>query len=130
MPSLFAALEDRVSDTVDAVMGEPVTWTPMRAAPSGGRRTVDPDRAPLTFTAVFDSGPHVSKALGAVERTATRVSMDKPSVSVDLRRLAGRLPVRLDRITRAGVVYEINDVQAPDGEGRLMLSLDRVGPAA
>ena len=132
MPSMFAALEDAASATWDATFGEPFEFRPMVAAAGGGRRTVDGSRSVKSVTGVFDDRSFNSEALGAVERTATLITMRHVYLWIARSQFtAGQEPRRLDRFRRTGTgtVYDVSEIQE-DGEGRLKIRLSQVSKEA
>ena len=128
MPSLFAALEDRLSDTIDHVFGEPFEFRPYVAVVPNVRPAADNSRAVRPVFGAFDEPSFNSTEVGTDVRGGSRFSMRKPSLSIDVRQfLAGQKPQRLDRLLRidTGKVYEVSDVKQ-DGEGRYKLMLHEV----
>lgn len=131
MPGAFAALEDELSASCDEQFGETFEFRPMAAAPGGGRRAVDADRTVKSVTGIFDDRSFNSQALGAVERTASQITLRHVWLSVDRRQFtAGEEPRRADRIARTatGRLYEAAEIQE-DGEGRFRIRLTDVGTA-
>lgn len=136
MSSPFDALEDRLSDAVDAQFAEPFTHLPMRQPTPNSRREPDGTRAAQTFQAVLDdrnpggaSFARLGASSGGVASSGgpPQFTASNPMLFVDARRLPAGLPVRLDRIRRAatGDVYEVGDIHK-DGQGRWKLALVKV----
>jgi len=136
MVSLWAGLEDRLSDAIDQVFGETFVHLPMRSQTPLSRREADPERASAPFQAVIDDrnpGSSSFARLGsrtggiAGEHGAPQFTASNPMLFLEERRLPGGLPRRLDRIRRqaTGDVYEVADV-AKDGQGRWKLTLVKV----
>lgn len=128
MPGPFAALENRLSEACDAQFGEAFEFRPMLSGAGGGRRSADGDRAVKTVTGIFDDRSFNSQALGAVERTASQITLRHAWLSVDRRQFtAGQIPRRFDRFHRTGTerLYEAAEVQE-DGEGRFRVRLTDV----
>lgn len=124
MPSLFAALEDRLSKACDVQFGEPFEFRPMVAAPGGGRRSADGSRSIRSVVGILTDDAFRSKSLGAEERTATRAAMSKIVLSIDLGQFApGQPPRHLDRFLQAGTgtLFEIADPPQLDAERRFAL---------
>lgn len=137
MPSVFAGLEDALSDAVDATFGELFDFIPMAQVNVNGRPAPDGSRTVQRFTAVIDNrdpgstsferlgstgGGHASKG-GPPSFTATN-----PMLFFETRHLAANTnPRRLDRVKRidTGEVYEIKAVEQ-DGQGRLKAGLTKV----
>jgi hypothetical protein len=121
MPSPFAALENLVSSSCDAVFGERWILEPMMAAPGGGRRTVDAARASVELTGIY-SGPNKrSTEFGTEARGSVPRLVEETFVSIDVRQVPdGDRPRRFDRLTRVdtGQVYEISHAER-DAEGRI-----------
>lgn len=129
MPGAFAALENELSESCDEQFGEAFELRPMTAGAGGGRRTVDAGRAVKTVTGIFDDRSFNSQALGAVERTATQITLRHAWLSVDRRQFTvGQEPRRADRFARTGTgrLYEVAEIQE-DGEGRFRIRLADVG---
>lgn len=135
MPAPFAALENRLSAAVAATFGEDFILHPYRATP-GQRREPDPDRQPRSFQAEIDdrnagstSFARLGKSSGgtATSGGAPQFTTSNPKLFVDLDRLGGSMPQRLDRIRRVdtAVVYEVTNI-AKDGQGRLTLDMVQV----
>lgn len=131
MPGAFAALEDELSAACDEQFGETFEFRPMTVGPGGGRRSVDSGRAVKSVTGIFDDRSFNSQALGAVERTATQVTLRHVWLSVQRSQFtAGAEPRRTDRFARIGTdrLYEAAEIQE-DGEGRFRIRLVDVGIA-
>ena len=131
MASAWPAIEDALSDAVDAAFAEDLEFRPMVALPNA-RPAADPDRSERDVTGVFDEKASQIEAEGAglyeLGRVSHGLSTQKPLASIDVRQFAdGELPRRLDRIKRTATadVYEIAEVE-PDGQGRLRLMLKHV----
>ena len=127
MPSAFAALENELADACVATFGDTEGWEfrPMVAAPGGGRRSADPDRAVKAVLGIFDDRSFNSEALGSVERTATLITMRHVYLWVDRRQFTvGQIPRRFDRFRRnaTGTLYEVSEMQE-DGEQMFKMRL-------
>ena len=131
MPGAFAALENELSESCDEQFGETFDFRPMTAGAGGGRRSVDGGRAVKTITGIFDDRSFNSQALGAVERTASQMTLRHVWLSVDRRQFTvAQEPRRTDRFARAATsrLYEAAEIQE-DGEGRFRIRLTDVGTA-
>lgn len=131
MPGAFAALENELSESCDEQFGEAFQFRPMVAGAGGGRRATDAGRAVKAVTGIFDDRSFNSQALGAVERTASQITLRHAWLSIDRRQFtAGQEPRRFDRFARTGTsrLYEVAEVQE-DGEGRFRIRLADVGGA-
>lgn len=63
--SIFADLEDLVSDIVDEQFGDVITVHPAGTAGGGdSRRPADPDKAPFTLSGVIDFIPETTQGKG------------------------------------------------------------------
>lgn len=121
MPSIFAALENRVSDSCDAFFGEQWVLEPMMAAPGGGRRTVDAARASVEVAGIYSAPNKRSTEFGTEARGSVPRLVEETTVSIDVRQVPdGDRPQRFDRIRRidTGQVFEISHSER-DGEGRI-----------
>lgn len=134
MPSLFAGLEDVLSNAIDETFAESWEFQPMRQPTVNSRREPDPDRVGVTLIAVMDDRNPGSSSFARLGSTsggiassggAPQFTATNPMLFVDERRLgAGSRPRRYDRFRRtdSGHVYEVTDVHQ-DGQGRLKLGL-------
>ena len=128
MPSRFAALENRLSDTIDGEFGEAFEFRPHIVPVPGAKAVPDGSRAVRDVIGVFDEPSFTSTEVGAEVRGGSRVSMRKLSLSIDTRQFAtSEGPRRLDRFARlaTGALYEVTDVKQ-DGEGRFKMMLNQV----
>lgn len=121
MPSVFEAQLAQLEAAVDDQFGEPFLYQPMLASAGGGRRSEDPSRPAKPITGVYDDGSFASRALGEVERTASKITLRQIHVSV-LESAFDMPPRRFDRLTRieSGLVLEIAD-DPQDAAGRYKL---------
>jgi hypothetical protein len=129
MPSAFAALEDELSQACDGVFGETFEFRPQVAAPGGGRRAPDPDRAVRPVTGIHESAPFKSTEFGTEARGSLPARMTRVSLSIDDREFAsGQKPTRLDRFRRAkdGMLYEAGPPELDD-EGRWRIPVTQLG---
>jgi hypothetical protein len=125
MPSIFAGLEDLLSDQVDAVFGESFEFRPMTPGVGGGRPAVDTSRAVRQVTGAFDDRSSVSKALGEVARRSTQAVVRHQWLSIDERQFAaGQGPRQKDNFKRldTGTVYSVAEIMQ-DGERRYKIRL-------
>lgn len=121
MPSPFAALENRVSESCDAVFGEQWMLEPMMAAPGGGRRTRDASRAEVELTGIYSAPNKRSTEFGTEARGSVPRLIEETTVSIDVRQVPdGDRPRRHDRLRRVdtGQVFEISHAER-DAEGRI-----------
>lgn len=136
MTAPFAALEDRLSDAVDAMFGEDWTHLPMAQPTPNSRRQPDATRGPAQFRATIDDRNHGSASFARLGATsggvashggAPNFSASNPMLFVDERQFPAGIPVRLDRVRRTatGDVYEIADLHK-DGQGRWKMALVKV----
>lgn len=128
MPSLFAGLEDRLSDAIDRQFGEAFTFRPHAAVVPGAKPLPDPSRSTRPVVGVYDEPSFTSTEVGADVRGGSRYSMRKLSLSIDARQFAANEPPRrLDRFERTGTGkhFEVTDLKQ-DGEGRYKLMLNEV----
>lgn len=134
MPSIFAELENELSDAIDDTFGEGFTFLPMIQATVNSRREPDPDRPSVPVQAVIDERNPGSSSFARLGATsggtaasggAPQFTATNPMLFLEERRMAaaGR-PRRYDRFRRddTGHVYEVTDVHQ-DGQGRLKLGL-------
>lgn len=125
MPSIFAGLENQLSDHVDVVFGELFEFRPMTPGVGGGRDGVDSGREIRQVKGVFDDRSSVSKALGEVARRSTQAVIRHIWLSIDERQFAaGQIPRQKDRFKRLGTdtVYNVAEIMQ-DGEGRYRIRL-------
>ncbi|ADJ23036.1 hypothetical protein Hden_1224 [Hyphomicrobium denitrificans ATCC 51888] len=125
MPSIFAGLEDQLSDHVDAVFGELFEFRPMTPGVGGGRPAIDNSRAVRQVTGAFDDRSSVSKALGEVARRSTQAVIRHIWLSIDERQFAvGQGPRQKDRFKRldTNIVYDVAEIMQ-DGERRYKIRL-------
>lgn len=125
MPSVFSAMEDQLSDAVDATFGEQFEFQPKTPGAGGGRPSVDPSRAVREVNGIFDDRSFSSKSFGDVARTAMQVSLRHQWLSIDKRQfLDDQQPRQKDGFKRldTGVTYSVAEV-TQDGEGRYKLRL-------
>lgn len=137
MSSVFAGLENQLSDAIDEMFAEAFEFIPMVQPNVNARPGPDVARAVQTIQAVIDDrnpgstsferlgatgGGHASKPGGP------KFATSNPMLFFDSRRLApGSNPARLDRFRRLldGAVYEITGLDQ-DGQGRFKASMTRV----
>lgn len=125
MPSIFAGLENQLSDHVDTVFGELFEFRPMTPGAGGGRPSVDASRAVRQVKGVFDDRSSVSKALGEVARRSTQAVIRHVWLSIDSRQfVTGQGPRQKDRFKRidTGIVYDVAEIMQ-DGEARFKIRL-------
>lgn len=125
MPTVFAGLEDQMSDTIDEMYGELWTLLPMMDSAGGGRRVVDATRPEAVFTGAYDGPVKRSTEFGSEARGSNPRILNEPSISIDTRQFAGGgLPRRFDRIRRheTGQLYELSHGER-DSENRLKYAL-------
>lgn len=125
MPSIFAGLENQLSDHVDAVFAEAFEFRPMTPGVGGGRPSADGSRAVREVIGVFDDRSSVSKALGEVARRSTQAVIRHIWLSIDERQFAdAQGPRQKDRFKRldTGIVYDVAEIMQ-DGERRFKLRL-------
>lgn len=131
MPSVFAALEDALSDAVDVTFGEMFVVIPMARATVNSQSASDPSRHDVTLQAVLDdrsaSGASFARLNTAVSGRSghSEFTVTSPLLFVESRRLgAYGAPKRNDRVRRVdtGDLYEIIDA-SKDGQGRYKLAM-------
>lgn len=138
MPSMFAALEDQLSDVVDTMFAETFDFLPMTQPTVNSRLAADAGREMQTVVAVLDDRNPGSTSFARLGKTSGGVassggppqfSTTSPMLFVDERRFSGGLmPARrLDRFRRAqtGDVFEVTGLER-DGQGRWKIGLTKV----
>jgi len=134
--SVWADLEDSISETVDLTFGETFEFRPMTQLTVNDPVAEDVTRAVRTVEGIY-SAPSTEVTLGNTKPTRTKVlggdgmtlvSLTAPRASFDERAFAaGERPRKGDRFSRVATLdlYQVIDIQ-PDGQGRLVLVLSHI----
>lgn len=137
MPSLFAALEDRLSAAIDKQYGEWFVFLPMTQPTVNSRLGPDASRSSFRFFAVWDdsvpgsnSFERLGKSSGGTASSGGKpqFATSNPLIFFDGVQFGGVLPKRLDRAMReeTGGVYEMTEAPKKDGQGRFRVALVKV----
>lgn len=123
MPSPFAALEDAVSEIVDAHFGESFELRPM-VKPANGRAEPDHTRPSRIITGIFDAqsgAAHIGSGIAPGQTSAA------PWISIDEREHVGLVIKNGDRLRRVdtGEIFEVI-AAPPDGMGRTRYAVKMV----
>jgi hypothetical protein len=132
MPSLFAALDQQVSDDIDTVFAETFEIRPYATADVNAGRTPDKARPVLHVQAIFDDRYKDVSPMGSsnfVARAATPVGSTEVKLSLNLAQLGGGpAPIHGDLCVRLDTkdIYELTDPK-PDGLSRMVYRLKLAG---
>ncbi len=126
--TVFGALEDMMSETIDVMFGEQWTLQPMMDSAGGGRRVVDASRTSVVLTGAFSAPIKRSTEFGVEARGSNPRLLEETWISIDVRQVPnGDRPRRFDRLVRAetGQVFEISHAER-DMEGRIKAWLKEI----
>lgn len=126
MPSIFATLEDAVSDEIDRLFAEYFEHRPMTQRPNVGASS-DVDRSVLRVVGIFDAR---TEEMGQIPASmlSPGAKSENGFVSIDDRQFDGPRPRKGDHFLRVdtGEVFEVSSFD-DDGLGRRRYRLRHVG---